>query len=102
MSIKETLNLAVGKAAAFLGDQKEKASEYLEEKRELYETKAALDEANQRLDDLFNELGRVCFYGKSTVPGRDKADIKNDIKLALDTAEALQARYDELSAVNAE
>lgn len=96
--IKEGFDLTIGKAASFFGDQKERAAEFLDDKKELYETKKSLDEANTRLEALFNELGRVCFYGGSTVPGRRKADIQADITVCLETVDALQARYNELNA----
>lgn len=95
-TFKESVNMAIGKAAAFLGDQKEKASEFLEDKRVLYETKMALDESNAKLEELYNELGRVCYYGGSTVPGRDIADIKCDIRACLDVISDLQAVYADL------
>ena len=97
MSLKEKFDMAVGKTAKFLGEQKDKASVYLSSKQEFYEVKTALDEARCKLDKLFNELGRVCYFGQSTVPDRTKADIVRDIELAKRTVDVLQEKLDNMS-----
>ncbi len=101
-NFKERFDMAVGKAATFVSEKKSKAVEYFDGKQKLYKTKSALDEANKRLDNLFNELGRTSYYRKSTVPGRVSADIKEEIKATLTEIDALQKAYDELKPVDEE
>ena len=102
--IKETFDMAIGKAskfvsdnadkvAAFVGEQKDKAVEYFDSKQKLYETKTALDAANKKLDNLFGELGRVSYYKRSTVPGRVSADIRLEIKTTLAEVASLEEAY---------
>lgn len=90
------------KAAEFFAETKEKATEYLDAKKEIYETKVALDVAKAKVEDLFNEIGRISFYGKSVTPERKRPLVKAELIAALEEVEILEEKYNLLYAEEAQ
>ena len=117
---KKQLDVTIGKAATILGEQtskaaefisdkkdkvadflveaKDKAVDYLDVKKEIYETKSALDAAKDKVEKLFNEIGRISFYGKAVTPERKRPLVKAELIAALDEVAALEEKYNSLYA----
>ena len=57
--------------------------EYVTEKRTLYQLSAELSAANEHLDFLFAELGRLRYHGSAALAGvREELEIREDIRVA--------------------
>ena len=79
MGFKESLSKSIGKANDFVTD-----------KQRRFRIQQSLDKETVRLTTLFNELGKVNYYGSPIISGRNEQVIKDDIALCINTIEALK------------
>jgi len=77
--IKDSISKTLGKANDFLSD-----------KQRRFHLKDSLDKENVRLTSLFNELGKVNYYGCPIISGRTVQVIKDDITGCIHKIETLK------------
>jgi len=79
MGFKDSLSKGIGKANDFVTDKQRK-----------FRLQQSLDKENVRLSSLFNELGKVNYYGSPIISGRNPQVIKDDITTCINTIETLK------------
>ena len=72
-----------------------KANDFVNEQQRRYRLKESLDKENARLSALFNELGKVVYYGAPIVTGRDVQLIKDEITVCKNNIESLNLQLSE-------
>ncbi len=84
MGLRDTISKGIGKASSFVNEQQRRAR-----------LKESLESENVRLTSLFNELGKITYYGGAIVSGRDAQIVKDDITKCMNTIEALKQQLAE-------
>lgn len=79
MGLKDSISKGIGKANNFVTD-----------KQRRFRLQQSLDKENVRLSSLFNELGKVTYYGSPIISGRTSQIIKDDIAKCMNDIETLK------------
>ena len=86
MGLRDSISKGIGKANCFVNEQQRR-----------YRLKESLDNENAKLSALFNELGKVTYYGAPIVTGRDAQVIKDEITVCKNNIESLNLQLSEKS-----
>lgn len=71
--------------------------EYVADKQNFYQLSRELSAANEHLEFLFAELGRLHFHGSAALAGvRDEAEIREDIRLVNEDIGEIEKAMQEL------
>lgn len=87
MGLGDSISKGIGKANNFVSEQQRR-----------YRLKESLDKENSRLTALFNELGKVTYYGKPIVSDRTAQIIIDDITQCKNNIESLTLQLNETPA----
>ena len=92
-NLKETVTSAI-----FSAPSVKKFVKGLSKVQQKAEAAAELEAANERLNNLYLELGMTSYRRKPTAPGRTSTVIRTEIDQAIQMVSTLQAKLDELNA----
>ncbi len=84
MGLRDTISKGFSKANDFVTEQQRRAR-----------LKESLESENLRLTSLFNELGKITYYGGAVVSTRDAQVVKDDITLCMNQIETLKQQLAE-------